>query len=124
MQKTDFTLNYTTHSLNSNFLTYGVEQYTMKLMIIIINYKKEDGDKMTLYEGDLAHVYTVKELCIEQSIMRRLEALGLNEGSRVQFLNRKKKGALIIKVRGTRLAIGKKIAQGIEVEEETNERDN
>jgi ferrous iron transport protein A len=79
---------------------------------------------MTLYEGDVEHIYTVKELCIEQSIMRRLEALGLNEGSKVLFLNRKKKGALIIKVRGTRLAIGKKIAQGIEVEEDANERHN
>lgn len=73
---------------------------------------------MTLYDGELERTYTVKELCIEQSIMRRLEALGLIEGSQVLFLNRKKKGALIIKVRGTRLALGKKIAQGIEVEEE------
>lgn len=73
---------------------------------------------MTLYDGELEHTYTVKELCMEQSIMIRLEALGLIEGSQVLFVNRKKTGALIIKVRGTRLALGKKIAQGIEVEEE------
>ncbi len=73
---------------------------------------------MTLYDGELEHTYTVKELCIEENIMRRLEALGVNEGSHILFVNRKKRGALIIKVRGTRLALGKKIAQGIEVEEE------
>ena len=31
--------------------------------------------------------------------------------------NRKKDGALIIRVRGTRLAIGRHISQGIDVEE-------
>lgn len=72
---------------------------------------------MTLYEGAVAQEYIVKELCIEQSIMRRLEALGMNAGSKVMLVNRKKKGALIVKVRGSRLAIGKKIAEGIEVEE-------
>lgn len=71
-----------------------------------------------MYEGSLGGMYIIKELCIEQSIMRRLEALGFNEGSRVEFVNRKKRGALIVKVRGTRLALGKKIAQGIEVKEE------
>ena len=48
---------------------------------------------------------------------RRLEALGLNEMTKLQIQNSKRGGAFIIKVRGTRLAIGKRIAQGIEVEE-------
>lgn len=54
---------------------------------------------------------------MEEGITRRLQALGLNDGTVITVLNRKKNGALIIRVRGTRLAIGKHISQGIEVEE-------
>lgn len=72
---------------------------------------------MTLYEGKIAHTYYVKDMRIEEAVMRRLEALGMNEGTKVSFLNSKKDGAVIIKVRGTRLALGKNIAKGIEVEE-------
>ena len=46
-----------------------------------------------------------------------MQALGLNDGTIITVLNRKKNGALIIRVRGTRLAIGRHISQGIEVEE-------
>ena len=49
------------------------------------------------------------------NLNRRLQALGMNERTVVQKLNAKHGGACIIKVRGTRLAIGKHIAQGIEV---------
>ena len=73
---------------------------------------------VTLYEGRIGSVYVVKGIHLEQnSIVRRLEALGLNEMTKLQVQNSKRRGALIIKVRGTRLAIGKQIAQGIEVEE-------
>ena len=54
---------------------------------------------------------------MEEGITRRLQALGLNDGTVVTVLNRKKNGALIIRVRGTRLAIGRHISQGIEVRE-------
>ncbi len=73
---------------------------------------------MTLYEGNIGSVYVVKGIHLDQdTITRRLEALGLNEMTKLQIQNRKRGGAFIIKVRGTRLAIGKRIAQGIEVEE-------
>ncbi len=73
---------------------------------------------MTLYEGTIGSVYVVKGIHLEQNtITRRLEALGLNEMTKLQIQNSKRGGAFIIKVRGTRLAIGKRIAQGIEVEE-------
>ena len=52
---------------------------------------------------------------VEDSISRRLQALGLNDGTMIKILNRKKKGALIIQVRGTRLALGQHISSGIEV---------
>ena len=53
----------------------------------------------------------------EKKVARRLEALGVNERTPVTVLNKKGSGSLIIKVRGTRLALGRQIAEGITVEE-------
>lgn len=74
---------------------------------------------MTLYEGEKGKSYSVRELFMEEGLMRRLQALGLNEGTTVKILNRKRSGALIIYVRGTRLAVGKHISANTEVREET-----
>ncbi len=71
---------------------------------------------MTLLEGTPREQYLVKEINTEEAITRRLEALGINEGTALALMNRKRNGALIIKVRGTRWAIGKEIARGILVE--------
>lgn len=70
---------------------------------------------MTLYEGEVGVSYSVQGLSMEDGLTRRLQALGLNEGTRVKILNRKKQGALILSVRGTRLAVGKHITDHIEV---------
>ncbi|MDO4331690.1 MAG: FeoA domain-containing protein [Eubacteriales bacterium] len=72
---------------------------------------------MKLYEGEKGKTYCVRELFMEEGLMRRLQALGLNEGTKVKILNRKAGGALIIYVRGTRLAVGKHISMNIEVRE-------
>lgn len=76
---------------------------------------------MSLFEGIKGNHYEIRELCVEEAITRRLQALGLNDGTVVTVLNRKKNGALIIRVRGTRLALGRHICQGIEVEERADE---
>ena len=74
---------------------------------------------MTLSEGKVGEIYTVLEVQMEQKIIvRRLEALGILEMTKIQVLNTKRGGAFIIKVRGTRLAVGKSIAQGIIIKEE------
>lgn len=73
---------------------------------------------MTLYDGKKGGVYEINGVYVEESITRRLQALGLNDGTKVKILNRKKSGALIIQVRGTRLALGKHISSGIEIKEE------
>lgn len=73
---------------------------------------------MTLYDGKTGDSYEISGVYVEENISRRLEALGLNDKTKVSILNRKKRGAMIIKVRGTRLAIGKHIAMSIEVKEE------
>lgn len=72
---------------------------------------------MTLLDGKIGENYRVKSLNMEQKIMRRLESMGINEKTPVKLINKKASGVLIIMVRGTRLAIGKEIAGGIEVNE-------
>lgn len=71
---------------------------------------------MTLYEAEKGKSYQIEGLHVEPAITRRLQALGLNDGTSVYVLNRKKRGALIIRVRGTRLALGRHISSNIEVE--------
>lgn len=73
---------------------------------------------MTLYDAKKDGTYTISGLYVEESITRRLQALGLNDGTKITVLNRKKHGALIIQVRGTRLALGKHISSNIEIKEE------
>lgn len=72
---------------------------------------------MTLYDAEKGGCYYIEGLYVEPGITRRLQALGLNDGTMISVLNRKKKGALIIRVRGTRLALGKHISSNIEVKE-------
>ena len=68
---------------------------------------------MTLLETKTTQWYQVEEIHEWENVQRRLEALGILEGTRVQVLN----GSTIIRVRGTRWALGKEIAGGIEVKE-------
>ncbi len=72
---------------------------------------------MTLYEARKDQEYLVEGLFVEEAVTRRLQALGLNDGTRIRVLNRKRQGALIIQVRGTRLALGRHLSANIEVRE-------
>ena len=78
---------------------------------------------MTLWDGENSNSYILKQIMLEEILERRLEALGLNEGTVVTIMNKKKSGAMIVKVRGTRLALGKHITSHIEVESK-KEKDN
>lgn len=73
---------------------------------------------MRLKEGKDNCTYIVESIDIELNLERRLEALGLTPGSRITILNNDKKGAVTVRFRGTRFAIGKRIADHIIVEEE------
>ena len=77
---------------------------------------------MTLREGIIGNRYEVIEIQLEDKVKRRLQMLGLTKGTAVWVLNNKKSGSVIMKVRGTRFAIGKQIAEGILVEEGTYEQ--
>jgi ferrous iron transport protein A len=72
---------------------------------------------MTLLNGQIGTVYIVRQLKLNDNTKRRLQALGLTEGTKVSVLNNKKNGSVIFKVRGTRLAIGARIADLILVKE-------
>lgn len=72
---------------------------------------------MTLADAKKNEDYLIKGLFVEEAVTRRLQALGLNDGVKISVLNRKRKGALIIRVRGTRLALGRHLSSNIEVEE-------
>ena len=72
---------------------------------------------MTLREGTIGNTYRVKEIRLEDKIKRRLQMLGMTKGTEVRILNNKKSGSIIMKVRGTRFAIGRRIAEGVLVEE-------
>lgn len=73
---------------------------------------------MNLYAGIVDKRYKVDELMLEEAISRRLAALGINKGTPIVITSRKRNGGMVIRVRGTRLAIGKHIAECIEVNEE------
>ena len=72
---------------------------------------------MKLHEGEIGKTYIVYSVMVDDTITRRLEALGVNEMTPVTLLNKKGSGTVIIKVRGTRLALGRRISEGIEIRE-------
>ena len=75
---------------------------------------------MKLYEGKIGETCRVASDHVDERHTRRLEALGVNEGTLITIMNKKGSGTLIIKVRGTRLALGRQIAEGIEIGGEEN----
>lgn len=76
---------------------------------------------MNVSQAQKGRTYLVKKVNLEGNIERRLEMLGMTDQVKLMVLNKKNQGAIIIKVRGTRFAIGKEIADAIEIEEIENE---
>ena len=76
---------------------------------------------MNVSQAQKGRTYLVKKVNLEGNIERRLEMLGMPDQVKLMVLNKKNQGAVIIKVRGTRFAIGKEIADAIEIEEIENE---
>jgi ferrous iron transport protein A len=72
---------------------------------------------MTLDHGKKGEAYVVEELNLPLKLEKRLEALGMTAGTRIDVLNDKSKGTLIVNVRGTRFALGRGITKNITVRE-------
>lgn len=59
----------------------------------------------------------VEKMELPFQMERRLEALGMTKESEILVLNRKGKGIMIIKLRGTRFALGYNMTKNITVRE-------
>lgn len=72
---------------------------------------------MTLDAGKPNLDYIIDSMELPQAAEKHLEALGMTHGTKISVLNNKSKGTLIVKVRGTRFAMGKGISGNIMVTE-------
>lgn len=72
---------------------------------------------MQLNEGEMGKRYEVQDMHLALETERRMEALGMTRGTVVTVMNKKRRGAVIIKVRGTRFALGRNIVDNIQVKE-------
>ena len=71
------------------------------------------GVKMHLCDGKTGNEYKVRNIDLPTDMEKRLEALGMTCGTSVAVLNSKSHGVLIVKVRGTRFALGRNITKNI-----------
>ena len=70
---------------------------------------------MLLKDAQVGRTYIVEAIHLPFQMERRLEALGMTRQTSISVLNRKGKGILIVKLRGTRFALGYNITKNIEV---------
>ena len=68
---------------------------------------------MILKDAQNGKEYIVEKSMLNQPEKRRLEAMGLIEGTRILKLNQAIDSSTVFMVRGTRLAIGKELAENI-----------
>ena len=68
---------------------------------------------MYLCDGKIGNEYKVEDIDLPVNIENRLEALGMTRGTSIAVLNSKNRGVLIVKVRGTRFALGRNITKNI-----------
>lgn len=70
---------------------------------------------MQLCEGKIGVCYIIEQIALPLEMEHRLEALGMTVGTKIYVVNRKGRGILIIKLRGTRFALGYNITKNIRV---------
>lgn len=72
---------------------------------------------MTLDKGTIGQVYEVEEAKLPVQIGKRMEALGMTKGTRVQLIHKKRRGTSVLMLRGTRFAVGRDVTSKISVKE-------
>lgn len=70
---------------------------------------------MRLCDGEPGKTYEVCAIHLAMQMERRLEALGLTSGGKIQILGKKPRGAMIVKFRGSRFALGKRMTEKIQI---------
>lgn len=68
---------------------------------------------MYLCDGMIGRDYYVVDIKLPVNIEKRLEALGMTRGTLITVLNSKNHGVIIIKIRGSRFALGRNITKNI-----------
>ena len=68
---------------------------------------------MYLCDGQIGNEYKVEDIELPTNVEKRLESLGMTCGTSVTVLNSKNHGVLIVKIRGTRFALGRNITKNI-----------
>ena len=79
------------------------------------NRGRKGGICMQLSEAKVGNTYIVENINLPLKMEKRLEALGMTKDSSIPIINRKGNGILIVKIRGTRFAIGANITKNISV---------
>lgn len=74
--------------------------------------------RMTLDKAGIGGRYRVEDMQLPTAVEKRLEALGMTHGALIEVLNGKGKGTVIVRVRGTRFALGRALSSGISVSAE------
>lgn len=77
---------------------------------------------LNLSEGTTKESYIIEEIKTDNITKTRLQVLGVIKGTKIEILNKRINGSIIIKVRGTRLGIDKEISNSIYVKILHNER--
>ncbi len=72
-----------------------------------------EEERENLCMAAIGGTYEVCGMELPRATQMRLTALGLTAGTRIRVLNNKRSGSVIFHVRGTRLAVGKRIAEHI-----------
>lgn len=70
---------------------------------------------MNLSKGTTNEKYIIEEIKTDEITKIRLQILGVLKGTKIEILNKRINGSIIIKVRGTRLGIDKDISNLIYV---------
>lgn len=72
---------------------------------------------MELQKGRIRGTYVIETISLPLQTEKRLEALGMTQGTPIKVLNKKSGGTMIVQVRGTRFALGRGITGNIQVTE-------
>lgn len=72
---------------------------------------------MNLSQGKIGDVFIIQFIDIEQKIKQRLQDMGLTQGSKVKIMSYYASNAFVLNIRGSRVVIGKDIAENILVED-------
>lgn len=72
---------------------------------------------MNLSKGKINEKHVIERILIDNITKTRLQVLGVLKGTKIEILNKRLNGSIIIKVRGTRLGIDKEISNSIFVGE-------